>query len=65
MALLQASDKLAKVDESYTVYKYDNGYMVEVSGRDSSDEWATVKIIASSLDEVLQIIEDVDTLPRA
>ena len=28
------SDKLAKINENYTVNMYDNGYMFEVSGRD-------------------------------
>ena len=64
MAVTYASEKLKKVDESYTINKYDNGYMIEVSGRDENDDWATTKIIALSFDEVIEIIEDVDTLPR-
>lgn len=64
MAITYASEKLKKVDESYTIYKYDNGYMIEVHGRDENDDWATTKIIASTFDEVITIIEDVDTLPR-
>jgi len=64
MAVTYASEKLKKVDESYTINKYDNGYMIEVSGRDENDDWATAKIIALSFDEVIEIIEDVDTLPR-
>ena len=64
MAITYASEKLKKVDESYTINKYDNGYMIEVSGRDENDDWATTKIIASTFDEVITIIEDVDTLPR-
>ena len=64
MAVTYASEKWKKVDESYTINKYDNGYMIEVSGRDENDDWATTKIIALSFDEVIEIIEDVDTLPR-
>lgn len=65
MTKVYASDKLKAVNESYTIHKYDNGYMVEVTGRDETDDWATVKIIASSFDEVIELIEDVDTIPRA
>lgn len=64
MAISKPSDKLIKADESLTLYKYDNGYLVEVSGRDKTDEWATAKILVSSLEEVFEIIEDADTLPR-
>ena len=65
MAILQPSDKLSKADESLTLYKYDNGYMIEVGGRDSKDEWVVAKILANSLDDVFLIIKDVDSLPRS
>ena len=32
-------DKLIKVNESFTINMYDNGYMIEVNGRDDDDEW--------------------------
>lgn len=59
-----ASDKLKSVSESYYVYKYDNGYMIEISGRDLNDEWETSKIVASSFDEVIEILKDIDAMPR-
>ena len=34
---MKISDKLSKVDESFTVYMYDNGYMFDVSGRDAEE----------------------------
>jgi len=65
MKITVPSDKLTKVEESLTLYKYDNGYMIEVSGRDADDEWVVSKIIVSSLDEVFEIIKNVDSLPRS
>ena len=32
--------KLVKVNDSFTVNRYDNGWMVEVNGRDNNDDWA-------------------------
>ena len=64
MTINKPSDKLIKADESLTVYKYDNGYLVEVGGRDSNDDWAVAKILVSSLEDVYDIIKDADKLPR-
>ena len=44
------SDKLVKVNESFTVYMYDNAYMIEVSGRDSENEYKTVKLMVPTLE---------------
>lgn len=59
------SDKLTKVSESFTINMYDNGYMVEVGGRDSSDEWKTAKIMVASTADLLNIISDVVNMTRA
>lgn len=52
--------KLAKRDEAFTVYTYDNGYMVEITGRDDQDDWTTLKIVCSTLDEVIKLIRDIN-----
>ena len=43
---------------------YDNGFMVEVSGRDSDDEWKNAKIMCPSLDDVVAVIKDASVMPR-
>lgn len=58
------SDKLHKVNESFTINMYDNGYMVEVGGRSEDDNWITTKIICSSLDEVIEIVKEAASMPR-
>lgn len=63
-SMTKVSDKLTKVNESYTINMYDNGYMVEVGGRDSEDEWKTSKIICNTLDEVIDIVRQVNEMPR-
>ena len=64
MAITKPSDKLTKADETLTLYKYDNGYLVEVSGRDLNDDWATAKILVPTLEEAFEAIRDADNLPR-
>jgi hypothetical protein len=55
---MKLSTKLAKVGDSLTVHMYDNGYMVEVSGRDSDDDWKTAKIMCPTLNDVYTVIEE-------
>lgn len=50
--------KLAKVNESITINRYDNGWMVEVGGRDKKQDWKTAKIMCNTEDEVLALIKE-------
>ena len=61
---MQVSDKLSKVNDSFTVNMYDNGYMVEVSGRDSDDDWKSAKIMCPTLDEVYSVIAEAASMTR-
>ena len=55
--------KPAKVSESITVNRYDNGWMVEIGGRNKKDDWATTKSICNTEEEVIAIIKEWNTLP--
>jgi len=50
--------KLAKVNESFTVNRYDNGFMIEVSGRDSESDWKTAKVLCSTEAELFEVIKE-------
>lgn len=54
--------KLAKVNESITINRYDNGFMVEVGGRDEESEWKTAKILCNTEDEMLAVIKEWNTM---
>ena len=56
--------KLTKVSESFTVNMYDNGYMVEVSGQDSEDNWKNVKLICNTIEEVLDLVKEINNMPK-
>jgi hypothetical protein len=58
------SDKLTKVNESFTVNMYDNGYMIEVGGKDGDDDWKTAKITVADLDSLIALIKEVVAMDR-
>jgi hypothetical protein len=64
LSLMKVSDKLTKVGEVVNVYRYDNGFMCEVSGRNATDDWSTVKLICRNLAEVQEVLLEVSTMPR-
>lgn len=52
------SDKLVKVSESYTINRYDNGFMVEASGRNKKGDYVNAKILCNTLDEVIALVRE-------
>jgi ABC-type branched-subunit amino acid transport system substrate-binding protein len=54
--------KLAKVNESITINRYDNGYMVEVGGRDDDNEWKTAKILCNTDNDMLAVVQEWTTM---
>jgi len=57
------TDKLVKVNENFTINRYDNGFMIEVGGRDDNDDWKTAKVIVGSEDELIELIREALALP--
>lgn len=51
-------NKLAKVNESFTVYRYDNGFMIEVSGRDKNNDYKTTKIMCNTQDDLIETVKE-------
>jgi len=58
------SDKLSKVNDSFTINMYDNGYMLEISGRNKKDDWATAKIACGSIAELVDLITEASAMER-
>jgi hypothetical protein len=54
--------KLAKVNDSFTVNRYDNGFMVEVNGRDEESDWKTVKVLCTSQDDLIDLINEYNSM---
>ena len=58
------SDKLTKINESYTINMYDNGYMVEASGRNKKGDYLAAKIMCSTIEEVIALVSEAAAMDR-
>ena len=63
------ADKLSKVNESFTINMYDNGFMIEISGQglpnaDGDTDWSSAKIIVPTIDELVVLIKEAAEMPR-
>ena len=54
--------KLDKVNENITVNRYDDGWMVEVGGRDSEGDWKTAKILCNTEEEMIAVVREWNTM---
>ena len=55
-------NKLSKVNESITINRYDNGWMIDIGGRDDNSEWKNCKIICNTEEELLSIIKEYNSM---
>lgn len=56
-------EDFAKVNDTVTVYRFHNGWMVEVSGKSSDDEWPTRKIVCEDLTMVHKLLIEYAAIP--
>ena len=61
---MKISDKLSKINDSLTINLYENGFMVDVSGRDDDDDWKSTKIVANTIDDLIELIREASEMPR-
>ena len=58
------SDKLSKVSDNFTVNMYDNGFMLAIDGRDKMEDWANARILCSSIEELVALINEAAAMER-
>lgn len=58
------TDKLNKVNDSFTINMYDNGFMMEIGGRDHEDNWTQAKIMVTSLEELNALMKEASEMDR-
>lgn len=63
-AVKKISDKLIKVNDSFTINMYDNGFMMEIGGRDHEDNWTQAKIMVTSLEELNALMKEASEMDR-
>lgn len=64
VAVKTISDKLVKVNENFTINMYDNGFMIEVGGRDDENEWKTAKIMVGTVEELVALVRETTEMER-
>jgi hypothetical protein len=57
-------DHFAKVNDNYTVTNCHNGYVVEMSGQDSDENWISAKFVFKTLDELKDAVQDLAFMQR-
>ncbi len=55
-------NKLVKVSDSFTVNRYDNGWMVEIGGRNKKEDWSNTKTLCNTEEELIQLIKEYNTM---
>lgn len=50
--------KLEKVNESFTVNRYDNGFMIEIGGRDKENDWKNCKVLCNTEADLFEVIKE-------
>ena len=58
------SDKLTQVNENFSITMYDNGFLLEISGKREDDDWRTAKIMVPTVEQLLELVREAVTLPR-
>lgn len=61
--MTKLADKLAKVNDNFTINRYDNGFMIEVGGRDAGDEWTNSKVLCTDVDALIALVKEAISLP--
>ena len=56
--MAKIKDKLSNVNECFTINRYDNGFMIEVSGKDDDGEWKTTKILCTTEEELITLVRE-------
>lgn len=54
--------KLSKVNENISVNRYDNGWMVEVGGRNDDGDWKNAKILCNTEEEMIAVVKEWNTM---
>jgi hypothetical protein len=58
------SDKLTLVNDSFTITMYDNGFLIDIGGKNGEDDWRNAKIMVPSIEQLLELVKEAVTMPR-
>ena len=58
------SDKLTTVNDNFSITMYDNGFLIEVSGKCEDDDWRTAKIMVPTIDKLIELVREAAEMAR-
>ena len=58
------SDKLTTVNDSFTVTLYDNGFLIDIGGKNGEDDWRNAKIMVPSIEQLIELVKEAANMPR-
>jgi len=53
-------DLLKQIDEYYNITHCTNGYLLEINGRDSTDDFVSIKVVVLNHNELLEKLIEID-----
>jgi hypothetical protein len=56
--------RATKVSDNFSITLCENGFVVDVSGSDSNDDWINSKIVFNSLEDLMSFIKDISKLEK-
>lgn len=58
-------DKFKQLIDHYTVTNCENGFLIEISGLNTGDDWQNFKFIVKSVDDLKDTVEDIAWMPKS
>lgn len=60
---MEVSDILNKINDSFEVSILDNGYVLDIRGRDKQDDWSSCKLAVGTVEELFEVIKEIAEMP--
>ena len=58
------SDKLTTVNDHFSITMYDNGFLIDIGGKNGEDDWRNAKIMVPSIEQLLELVKEAANMPR-
>jgi hypothetical protein len=58
------SDKLTTVNDNFSITMYDNGFLIDIGGKNGEDDWRNAKIMVPSIEQLLELVKEAAEMPR-
>ena len=57
-------DKLTSVNDNFSITMYDNGFLIDIGGKNEEDEWRNAKIMVPTIEQLLELVKEAANMPR-